>query len=106
MKTEAQIKIDFEQAIENAKRLQECGVVYQTIADKRLMDCMKKLSGQWDGYASDAYQKKAEEIRADIVKTARKLKTIGDTLEVEAKRLYEAEMKAITIAKTIISKKG
>ena len=93
------IKINFQQACAQARKLEEAADVLDRIADRELEDTLAEVQAVWKGESAAAYCGKAEKIKGDISATGKKIRGIAENIRRKAKRIYEAEMEAERLAR-------
>lgn len=98
-KTESEIKFDFQQAQNQAKELEEIAAEMKTMANKELQEVLQNLSSNWTGEAAAEYLKKGGMIQERVRQNAKNLENTANTIRSTAKRIYDAEMMALAIAK-------
>lgn len=92
MLTERQIKADLAKAKEYASELEEEAGRLSNLANSSLEGVFDELRVAWKGDNAEKYLRKGEELKADIVNTAKALKNIAATIRSNAQNTYEAEM--------------
>jgi len=100
MKTRQQLQFDFDTAINQAKRLESlAGEIESTVA-RPLGSSAQELAAAWKGNSATAYVEKQGRLKEKISDTASDLRTVAEEIRAAAQRVYEAEMKAICIARS------
>lgn len=99
MKSELGIKIDFIKARKQAEDLERIADQLRRVADRDIDDAMSGVSSGWKGDSADLFLKKGNKLRSDVMKTANQLDTAARTLRQTAQSIYNAEMRALEIAK-------
>lgn len=95
-----EIHMDYNRAIRQADLLERTANEMRNSAEDELQDCMSEISYNWAGENADAYLAKCSQLRASIVNTAHKLETTAETIRKIARNTYNAEMRALELAKT------
>ena len=100
MKSSSEIRFDFQNALEQAKKL-------ETLADsidRRVVDKMtettQSIHAAWKGNSATRYINKAQDLRQQIEQTANILRSTAEDIRRIARRVYEAEMQALEIAQS------
>lgn len=94
------IEINFQAAQMQAKKLEDIADDMKRLANQQLANTIQEMSTCWKGEAAASYFSKADKVKQDIAATAKKLYTIADSIREEAKRIYDAEMKAVALAQS------
>ena len=94
------IKMEYKKALAQANQLEEIATEIMNLTDKELLGSINRIAKNWNGEASDRYQKKGQKSVNNIQKIAGQLKKTSEVIRDIAKRTYNAEMKALTLAKT------
>ena len=98
MKTAWQIEFDFGQARQQAGQLEEIAQRLTALANNRVRSAQEELPSYWTGRCADLFRNKQEELRSNLLSTARVLQEQAVTIRTIARRLYEAERAALEIA--------
>lgn len=99
MKSLFSIEFDFQQATKRAEELEEIAADMNKLANEDLESSMQSLSTAWKGEAATAYLEKGSMLKEKILKSSSDLKKAASTIRSVAKRTYNAEMTAYTIAR-------
>lgn len=99
MKSDSEIRYDFQQAIRKAEELEGIAANLKRLANNDLENSLQALSGAWKGEAARTYLLKGNNLQAKILSNAKKLESTARTIRSVAKRTYNAEMAAYRIAK-------
>ena len=99
MKSENLIKMNFNAAKADAQKLEDIARMLDSTVDKDLEDSMTELSRAWSGTNASMFLGKEDKIGADIKQTAADLKNVAADIRSTAKRIYDAEMNALRIAR-------
>ena len=100
MKTEASIYLDYQRTMNQADRLSEIASRLNTISSLDLQNCLGQISGHWEGENAAAYINKGRIVSEKINKTSTELRKAADTIRKMAANTYNAEMRALAIAKS------
>lgn len=99
MATKARIEFDFKKALKQASELERIADRIGTISRKNMQDTLQNVSGGWKGENAEIYLKKGEQLSEKIYTTADDLRQTAADIKAIAKKIYEAEMRALSIAK-------
>lgn len=99
MKSEWEIRCDFQNAINKAAELEGVASNLRSLANNDLEQSLQTLSNAWKGEAATAYIGKGNRLQERIVANAGKLDRTAQTIRTTAKRTYDAEMEALRIAR-------
>ena len=100
------IRINFSQAKAQADNISELADNMRTLAEREFNDTIQQIASAWQGESAWAYLAKAEQVRSSILSTAKALADVANEIRVEAKRIYDAEMRALEIAQQRFSMGG
>jgi WXG100 family type VII secretion target len=92
------IEMNFAEAKAQANRLDDIASDMKRLAEKGMSEAISQLSSGWKGESATAYFAKSELLRNNILTTAQQIAEIADNIRRIAQRIYEAEMKALSIA--------
>ena len=98
------IKFNFVQAKLQAQRLENIASEMRNMANQNFESAISQLSGGWKGESATLYIRKAENVRNDILKTARDLDAVAGSIRKVAQKVYNAEMEAKRLAEEIARK--
>ena len=99
MKSEAEIIFDYRQAISKAEELEGVVANLRQLSNNDLEGSLQSLSNAWRGEASEAYIGKGKKLQERILANAKNLENTAKTIRSTAKRIYDAEMRALQIAR-------
>jgi uncharacterized protein YukE len=91
--------MDFSKAMKQADKLDEIAQKINQAGQTDLMNCMQKIGEDWKSDSSTAYQKKGKVVAENLVKISDSLKKTAQAIRKIAKTTYDAEMRALEIAK-------
>ena len=97
--SEQRILMNFQEANRQAGRLEEIAEDISRTADRDLENEIQKISLNWKGENAQAFTKKASTMQDKTRRNAKDLKQIAKTIRTIAKNTYDAEMRAMEIAK-------
>ena len=97
-KTAQMIDLDYQNALRQAARLEEAA---KKVKKERsnLHDCGGSVASAWKGTNASAYVKKVRVVENDLSRIERNLKDAAETIRTIAKETYEAEQRALKLAK-------
>ena len=98
MKTAWQIEFDFSQARQQAGQLEEIAQRLEALAQNQLQSAQEELPSYWTGRSASLFQNKQEQLRQNVLTTARAIRAEAEDIRTVARRLYEAEQAALEIA--------
>ncbi len=99
MKTQAQIYMDYKNACNQADSLEQVARNLDDVAGKQMQDCLGQVQAHWKGDNSEAYVGKGRMLQGKIKNTAGELKKAAAAIRTIAKNTYDAEMRALEIAR-------
>lgn len=97
MKSSTQIRFDFQNARQQADRLDELANNLEQQVVRQMSDAGQQLRTAWTGESANRFSAKQGELQEKIRKTIRTLREIADEIRRIAKRVYDAEMEALRI---------
>lgn len=99
MKSGGEIRVDFQNAMRQAKSLEDLADDIDRRVVNRLDEGAQNVHAAWRGDSAARYIGKTQELQRQVRQTARTLRdTAGDIRKI-ARRIYEAEMRALEIAR-------
>ena len=98
MATLSEIYFNYNQAIEQAKQLDEVAEQLTNAANRDMEDLLNDVSRAWKSDSAPQFLKKGQKVEGDMRTTARNLKNIASAIRTIAKRIREAELTAWRIA--------
>lgn len=98
MQTERQIKLDYNRTKKYASELEEEATRLTKIANNEFGGVLDELRTVWKGDNAEKYVRKGEQLKSDITKTAKSLKSIASVMRSNAQTIYQAEMENLRIA--------
>lgn len=101
MKSEATIYLDYQRTISQANRLSEIASRLNSISTSDLQNCLGQVSSHWEGENASSYVNKGRIVSDKIKKTSSDLKRAADTIRQMAQTTYNAEMRALAIARSL-----
>ena len=100
MKTSAQIKMNYREAMQQARDLDTLAGKIRTTANQKVEQSMQLLSSGWKGHHASAFLRHYSELKRQILASADELNSIADDIRRTAQIVYNAEMEALRIAQT------
>ncbi len=98
--TEREIKLNYRQAIEQAKKLEDIASKLEKLSSNKLSNTVGTLKQAWQSDSSPKYYNKVDKVQGDINATAKQVRKIANSIRTTADAVRNSEMKAIEIAKT------
>lgn len=99
MKSSGEIRVDFQNAMNQARRLDSLADDIDQRVSSKLEDTAQSVHSAWRGDSANRYISKTQELRQQVRQTARSLRDIANDIRKIARRVYEAEMRALEIAR-------
>jgi len=99
MKSSSEIRFDFQNAMEQASRLDALADSIDRRVAGRLEETAQSVHAAWKGDSAARYIGKTQDLRQQVRQTARTLRDIAADIRRIARRIYEAEMRALAIAR-------
>lgn len=99
MASEQTIQFNYDQAMRQANDLLDISKEINKLAVNKLADSIQTIDKNWDGNNSKKFIKKGNTLKGKIEDSAEDLKKISDSIKQMAKKIYDAEMESIRIAK-------
>ncbi|MCM1158047.1 MAG: hypothetical protein NC300_05340 [Bacteroidales bacterium] len=104
MQSKDVIEFNYQKALKQANELKEISKDVKKISDNKLAESLTKIDKNWDGENSKNYITKGNKLKQKLDDSAGDISKIADTIVKIAKNIYDAEMRAIEIAKTKTAK--
>lgn len=98
MKSRYQIRFDFQNAISQARKLDDLADRLERTVVRRMDDVASDLHAAWKSDSANRYIQKEQELKGSIKDTVDELRCIADDIRTIARRIYDAEMRALRIA--------
>ena len=93
------IQVNFQNARSQAKTLSECAEEISKL-EKEMGTVITDLRSGWQGDAANTYLGKCEQMKDKLGKSASEISRLSAAVSKTAKAYYDAEMRALEIAKT------
>ena len=94
----SEIYFNYNQAIEQAKQLDEVAGRLTNAAGKDMEDLLNDINSAWKSDSAPQYIKKGQKVEDDMRTTAGNVKNIAAVIRTIAKRILDAELEAWRIA--------
>lgn len=101
MASEASIQFNYEQAIGQAKKLEQLADELKTLANTNLDNTLSELSSNWSGESASAFLSKAEKAKSDILSNVKQLYDAASVVRESAENLRKAELIAKRMAEMV-----
>ena len=98
MKSSSEIRFDFQNAMEQAKKLDSLADNIERRVSNKLEEAAQNIHSAWKGDSATRYIGKTQELQQQTRQTARTLRDTAEDIRRIARRIYEAEMRALEIA--------
>lgn len=99
MRSSGEIRMDFQNALEQARRLEELADSLDRRVTGRLEETGQSLRAVWKGDSGTRYAGKTQELRRQVRRSAQTLRDTAGEIRRIARSVYEAEMRALEIAR-------
>lgn len=97
---EIQIMIDYKQAINQAKKLEQIANNLKQLSKSKMGDTMGTLKQAWQSDNSSQYYNKVARVQDDIETTADNVRKVAQAIRTTAEAVKRAELRALEIART------
>lgn len=97
MATEGQITMNYTQAKACASELEDEADKLKKLADREFASSIAELQTAWKGENAELYVKKCEQLKEEMLSTAKALTTIASGIRSNAKAIYDAEMENLRL---------
>lgn len=98
MRSSNEIQFDFQNAMEQARKLDELANCIDRRVSGKLEETSQSVYAAWKGDSAIRYINKTQELRRQIQQTVNSLRETAEDIRRIARRIYEAEMRALEIA--------
>jgi uncharacterized protein YukE len=98
MKSMAEIEMDYRNAMNQARELDQLANRLSTQANMTFPGILSEVSSAWQGENANAYLQKAKKLQPRINKAAGDLRRTAQTIRTVAQNTYRAEKRAYEIA--------
>lgn len=93
-----QIQFDFNEARRQANKLDDIAQKLRSLAKKQIENSIDEIPSFWTGKSANLFVTKQNEMKQNIINTARELEEQADNIRKIAQLIYEAEQRALEIA--------
>ena len=98
MKTRYEIELNYSQAMNAAKRLDEIASSVERTADKKIRDIEARIRSGWKGHNSELFRAKLLKEAEGVRKNAKKIRSAANTIRIIAANIRAAELRALELA--------
>ena len=98
MKSSSEIRFDFQNAMEQARKLDSLADNIERRVSNKLEETAQNIHSAWKGDSATRYIGKDQVLQQQTRQTARTLRDTAEDIRRIARRIYEAEMRALEIA--------
>lgn len=99
MKSDNEIRIDFQNALEQARRLDSIADRLDRRVAGKLEETTQGIHAAWKSDSASLYLGKNQELQRQIRQTGKRLRAAAEEIRKIARQIYEAEMRALEIAR-------
>ena len=99
MASEYSIRMDYARAQAAAAKLDEVADGIERMMEHDYPDILGDVRYNWKGENADRFQGKSEEVREKMLTVVKRLRETANTIRTIAKNTYDAEMRALEIAR-------
>lgn len=100
MKSSYQISVDFQNAQDQARKLEDAASRLERNVLRQMDTAEQGIHSAWKGQSATLFLSKEERLSGDIRRTASDLRGIASDIRRIARRIYDAEMEALRIAQS------
>lgn len=100
MLTKAAIMVNFKKAMQQADELDEIANSLSRSAKSELEGTLQSVSANWKGENAERYLTKGDNLQGKIYSSAKSLHGIAADIRKVARKIYDAEMRALAVAET------
>lgn len=101
MKSEYSLYMDFKKARLQAEELSSLATELRKIGNDDLNDSLARISTFWTGENATRFIGKGNQVKGKILKVADQLDSAASAIKTIARQTYEAEMRALQLAKQV-----
>ncbi len=98
MATRETIEINFMQAMRQADKIDTIANDLSRLSGEKFGGSLQNLAGAWKGDNASLYLTKGASLQGKMDGTSKSLHAVASDIRAAARRLYEAEMAAVSIA--------
>ena len=92
MASRHEIEMNYEQAIEQAKKLEEAATSLSNLSRSKFNNTLQNIRASWSGESADYYLTCGNKLQTNMNKTSSELSSLASDLRRIAKNIYDAEM--------------
>lgn len=96
--SEATIRFNFKKALQQAEQLDQIANNLSKLSTGDLNGTLQVVSANWKGQNASAYLEKGGKLQGNIKTSAKELHNVAADIRTIARRVYNAEMRALAIA--------
>ena len=100
MKSEYEIYMDFNNAMEQVSNLRKISSEVTGIGNDDIGGTLTSIETNWTGENSEAYVAKGNTVKTKVVGTGGDIGKVADTIQAIATRIRDAELEALRIAES------
>lgn len=100
MKSESEIRMDFQRALEQARRLDALADSMDRRTADRMGDAVEGIHSAWRGDSASRYLGKVQDLQRELRQNVNSLRAAASEVRRVARQIYEAEMRALEIAQS------
>ncbi len=99
MASEYSITFNYNKAINQANDLADIAKEIRKVANDKMETSIQTVDKNWDGDSSKKFVNKSRQLKAKVVDSADDIDAIASAIKTMAKKIYDAEMEALRIAR-------
>ena len=99
MASEYTIIFNYNKAIKQADELTDIAKEIRKTADDKLESSIQTIDKNWDGANSKKFVNKSKRLKEKVTDSADDIDAVAGSIKTMAKKIYDAEMEALRIAK-------
>jgi uncharacterized protein YukE len=99
MGTNGLIKADYNLSLRKVAELKNIASELNKIGNAKISEINQGVSNSWKGNSATQFIYHTNEFQEELLKTQREVENLADKLEHNARKIYQAEMEALRIAK-------
>ena len=100
MRSSGEIRFNYRLALSQASQLERLAERAERLSKQKMEPSMQSLSAAWKGESATAFLKKEEQLKRQILVSASEIRGIATDIRTIARRVYNAEMEALRIARS------
>ncbi len=99
MASEYSITFNYNKAINQANDLADIAKEIRKVADNKMETSIQTIDKNWDGDSSKKFVNKSRQLKEKVADSADDIDAIASAIKTMAKKIYDAEMEALRIAR-------